>query len=449
MGTQQTLDLILPEFKKLMQAAPGGDAEGALGKHLNPFKRRSDKPVAYWSGIVEVDGSKEFTYTVPENFNGSLRIMAVTVNDDAVSAATASTLVRGDLILLPNVPVAMSPGDEVEIGVGVANQAKGSGKEAPVALTLGVAPGLEVVGAASQTLKIGEGSEAATKFRVRAKAGAQAVLGSASVVFAAQVGEAKARLSTDLSIRPASPYVTQVQSGYFRGEAELQSQVDLYPNFRRSELAISSSPWAFSSGLLQYLESYPHGCTEQITSQTLPAVVLAVRPEMAQQLQNQKGPDGQPVDPRKIFSRYLTQVRARQAADGGIGMWPGGPSDLFATTYVVNLLVEAKERKFAVPNDLLQRTNLYLQTRLAEVSSYDYQWRVQAEAAYLLARQGVGGVGGPGQSERGPASAAEWRSGGRPAQGAEPGLGGRVPGGRLPTDQAGQDSPGPPQSGLG
>lgn len=389
-GTQQTLDLILPEFKKLMQAAPGGDAEGALGKHLNPFKRRSDKPVAYWSGIVEVDGSKEFTYTVPESFNGSLRIMAVTVNDDAVSAATASTLVRGDLILLPNVPVAMSPGDEVEIGVGVANQAKGSGKEAPVALTLGVAPGLEVVGAASQTLKIGEGSEAATKFRVRAKAGAQAVLGSASVVFAAQVGEAKARLSTDLSIRPASPYVTQVQSGYFRGEAELQSPVDLYPNFRRSELAISSSPWAFSSGLLQYLESYPHGCTEQITSQTLPAVVLAVRPEMAQQLQNQKGPDGQPVDPRKIFSRYLTQVRARQAADGGIGMWPGGPSDLFATTYVVNLLVEAKERKFAVPNDLLQRTNLYLQTRLAEVSSYDYQWRVQAEAAYLLARQGIG-----------------------------------------------------------
>jgi uncharacterized protein YfaS (alpha-2-macroglobulin family) len=71
-------------------------------------------------------------------------------------------------------------------------------------------------------------------------------------------------------------------------------------------------------------------------------------------------------------------------------MWPGGPSDLFATTYVVNLLVEAKDRKFAVPNDMLQRANVNLQTRIAEVNNrYDYTWRVQAQAAYLLTRQGV------------------------------------------------------------
>jgi uncharacterized protein YfaS (alpha-2-macroglobulin family) len=388
-GTQQTLDLILPEFKKLMQAAPGGDAEGLLGKHLNPFKRRTDKPVAYWSGIVEVNGSREFSYTVPESFNGSLRVMAVTVNDDAVSASTATTLVRGDLILLPNVPVAMSPGDEVEIGIGVANQTKGSGKEAPVALTLTVAPGLEVVGGAKQVLKIGEGSEASTKFLVKAKAGAEAQLGSANVTFTAQVGATSARLGTDLSIRPASAYVTQVQSGMFRGEAALAKQTDLYPNFRREELALSTSPWAFSAGLLQYLEAYPHGCSEQITSQTFPAVILAARPEVVEQLKRLKRNDGQAPDAHKTFARYLSQVRVRQGSDGGIAMWPGAQSDLFATTYVVNLLVEAKARKFAVPNDLLQRANTYLQTRLAEVSRYDYQWRVQAQAAYLLTRQGV------------------------------------------------------------
>ncbi len=388
-GTQQTLDLILPEFKKLMQAAPGGDAEGQLGKHLNPFKRRTDKPVAYWSGVVEVKGSREFSYTVPESFNGSLRVMAVTVNDDAVSASTATTLVRGDLILLPNVPVAMSPGDEVEIGIGVANQTKGSGKEAPVALTLTVAPGLEVVGATKQTLKISEGAEASTKFLVKAKAGAEAQLGSANVTFAAQIGVVSARLGTDLSIRPASAYVTQVQSGMFRGEAALAKQADLYPNFRRGELALSTSPWAFSAGLLQYLEAYPHGCSEQITSQTFPAVILSSRPEVVEQLQRLKRNDGQAPDANKTFGRYLTQVRARQGSDGGIAMWPGAQSDLFATTYVVNLLVEAKARKFVVPNDLLQRANTYLQTRLAEVSRYDYQWRVQAQAAYLLTRQGV------------------------------------------------------------
>lgn len=391
-GTQQTLDLILPEFRKLMQgSAPGGDGEGAVGKHLNPFKRRTDKPVVFWSGVVEVNGTREFSYTVPESFNGSLRVMAVTVNDDTVAAATSKTTVRGDIVLLPNVPVAITPGDEVEIGIGVANNTAGSGKDAPVALNLAVSPGLEVVGAAAQTLKISENAEGSTKFRVRAKAGAQAQLGSASVIFSAQVKDAKARLSTDVSVRPASGFVTLVQTGMFRGDAEIAAQGDMYPNFKRSEAALSSSPWAFTAGLIQYLDVYPHGCTEQITSQTFPAVVLSSQPAVAEQLlkMRQSGTTAQTPDPRKIFERYLAQVRARQTAEGGFAMWPGGPADLFATTYVVNLLVEAKDRKFAVPNDMLQRANMYLQGRLADASSYDYQWRVQTQAAYLLTRQGV------------------------------------------------------------
>jgi len=389
-STQQTLDLVLPEFKKLMQAAPGGDGEGQTGKHLNPFKRRTDKPVVFWSGVVDINGSREFSYTVPESFNGSLRVMAVTINDDTVSAATKQTVVRGDIVLLPNVPVAITPGDEVEIGVGVANNTRGSGKDAALALTLTVSPGLEVVGPPTQQLKVSERSEVATKFRVRARPGAQAVLGSASVVFTAQVGEAKARLSTDVSVRPAAAFVTLVQTGLFRSEAEIKSQADMYPNFKRSEVALSSSPWAFSTGLMQYLEVYPYGCTEQITSQIFPAIVLAAQPGVAEQLQKMNQQGAKAPDPKKSFERYLAQVRARQTADGGFAMWPGGPSDLFATTYVVNLLVEAKDRKFAVPNDMLQRANVNLQTRVAEVNKrYDYTWRIQAQAAYLLTRQGV------------------------------------------------------------
>lgn len=379
-STQQTLDLVLPEFKKLMQAAPGGDAAGESGKHLNPFKRRTDKPVVFWSGWVEVNGSRELSYTVPENFNGALRVMAITVNDDTVAAASTQTTVRGDLVLLPTVPVAITPGDEVEIGVGVANNAKGSGKDAAVQLSLAVAPGLEVIGTAAQTLKISERAEGATTFRIRAKPGAQAQLGSASVVFTAQTGNAKARLSTDLSVRPASALVTLVQSGLFRGPAELTSQTDLYPNFKQNEVALSSSPQAFSSGLTQYLQSYPYACTEQITSQAFPLVLLATQ---------SSGLKNKTVDPQQALNRYLSLMRARQSADGGFAMWPGANADLFASTYVVNLLVEARARKFTVPNDMLQRANGYLQARLAEVSRYDYQWRVQAQAAYLLARQGI------------------------------------------------------------
>ena len=382
--TQQTLDLILPEFKKLMSgAAPGGDAEGMLGKNLNPFKRKTDKPVVYWSGIVEVNGSADFTYTPPESFNGSLRIMAVVINDDTAASAVAATTVRGDLVLLPNVPVAMTPGDEVEIGIGVANNFNGSGKDAPVTVALAVSGGLEVMGQASQVLKISERGEGSTKFLVRAKPGEAAQLGSASVVFTAKLNAANARLSTDVSVRPASAYVTLVQTGTFKGSGEIASQANMYPNFQRSEAALSASPWAYTSGLLQYLDVYPYGCTEQITSQVFPAVVVGTQPSLAMSLLKKQG------DVRKSLDRYLALVRARQGADGGFAGWPGGGSDLFSTTYVASLLLEAKERKLAVPNDMLQKANGYLQAQVGQAAASEYDWRVRAQAAYLLTRQGV------------------------------------------------------------
>ncbi|KGM40530.1 alpha-2-macroglobulin [Aquabacterium sp. NJ1] len=391
-STLQTLDLILPEFKKLMQgAAPGGDGEGALGKHLNPFKRKRDKPVAYWSGLVDVQGSREFSYTVPESFNGALRVIAVAVNDDAAAVATTKATVRGDLILLPNVPLAISPGDVVEVGVGLANNIAGSGKNAAIKLNLAVNGGLEVVGDSSRTLNISERDEASTVFRVRARADAQAQLGSASVIFTAQRGGSNARLSTDVSVRPASAHVTLVQSGTLVGSGELKSKATVYPQLAHSELAVSASPWAFASGLMQYLEQYPYGCTEQISSRTVPAVLMLSRPELAKEVaRGRSAAEVAAIDPQKSWRNYLTQLRSRQNGDGGMGAWPGSGSDVYATVQAMQVLLEARERKLAVPADMLSKASDYLQGQLGSGGgNYSWAWRGRAQSAYLLTRQGV------------------------------------------------------------
>ncbi len=388
--TAQTLDQILPEFRKLMQgAAPGGDGDGEAGKHLNPFKRKRDKPVAYWSGIVDVQGGRDFSYTVPEYFNGSLRVMAVAVDDTSAAAASAKTTVRGDMVLLPNVPVALTPGDEAEVGIGVASNIKGSGKGAPVALTLQVAPALEVVGKNQVTLAINEGGEATARFRVRARSGAQAQLGSASVVFSAQYQERKARLSTDLSVRPASALVTLVQSGRFKGGGEIATQGQFYPQLQRSELSVSATPWSLASGMLRYLQEYPYGCTEQIVSQMMPTVLLANRPDLAKELQAAKA-GGAAIDPKKGFERTLSVLRSRQTGDGGFGLYaPGESAHPFATVYAVQMLLEAREHKLQVPEDMLARSLAWLQNYAARGSDDRYSWRTRAQAAYLLTRSGA------------------------------------------------------------
>ena len=131
-GTRQTVDLILPEYSivKECRAAGGDGDDDALAHHLNPFKRKHDAPVAYWSGIVDIGPqAKTFTYNVPDYFAGTIRVMVVANTPDAVGSAQAKTQVRGPFVISPNVPTFVAPGDTFDVSVTVANNIEGSGAE--------------------------------------------------------------------------------------------------------------------------------------------------------------------------------------------------------------------------------------------------------------------------------------------------------------------------------
>lgn len=276
--TSQILDLILPEFKRFMAAAaPGGDAEGALGKHLNPFKRKRDKPVAYWSGIIDSGPQeRELTWQVPDSFNGTLRIMAVAVSDDAIGVFEKKTLSRGDFVLSPNAPTTVTPGDEFDVSVGVANNVIGSGAEAQLTVALATSPHLEVIGEPSVKFKVGELREGVTSFRVRAKD----ELGSGNLIFTASLAKKSAKIATDMSVRPAQPYFVQLAAGTLHnGSTDVPVTRNLYSHYRKLEAGISYVPLALAHGLVSYLGNFSYSCTEQLVSMGMPALILSERPE--------------------------------------------------------------------------------------------------------------------------------------------------------------------------
>ncbi len=385
--TSQILDQILPEFRKLMQAAaPGGDGESALGKNLNPFKRKREKPAVYWSGIVDVKGETEFTYVVPDTFNGSLRLIAVAVNEQTIGVTQSRATVQGDFVLLPNAPLAVAPGDTFDVSVGVANNVAGSGTDTPVSATIKVSPHLEVVGEATQALKVGALREGVAIFKVKAKAGADSLLGSATLTFGARFADGKtagsAKLATDVSVRPASPYTTLVTVGSFKGSVEVPIKRVLEPNYRTTEAALSPIPLVIASGLTTYLNNFPHLCTEQLVSRALPGIVLAKRPEFG------RSKDA-PVS-TKPFDSALTTLRARQNAEGGFGQWTASvEADEYASVYAAHMLLEARERGLSVPDDMLSRSNGYLNQLAASPARDLHDVRARVYAAYLLARQGT------------------------------------------------------------
>ncbi|MGN6481531.1 alpha-2-macroglobulin family protein [Luteibacter sp.] len=388
-STTQILDLIIPDFTKLTTlAAPGGDAEGAIGRQLNPFRRKQDKPVAFWSGIVDVDGSRDLSWKVPDYFNGKLRVMAVAVSPERIGTFEGATTVRGDFVLSPNVPTTLAPGDEAEVSVGVANNLTGlGGKTVPVAVTLKVGPQLQVVGDATQTLSLGEMREGAAIFRVRATD----KLGSGHLGFTASANGKSARQGVDLSVRPASAMRTDLAFGHVDAHtrADVADLRDMFDAYARRDAAFSTVPVVLARGLAAYLVDFPHYCTEQVISAAMPALILGKRPEFGDvkpaRMEDDAAPPADPV------AALFDTLRARQNGQGGFGLWTATPdTHAFATDYAVHYLIEASDRGVAVPRDMLDAANKALRQIAADDSGDSLaEMRQRAYAIYLLTRQGV------------------------------------------------------------
>lgn len=378
--TAQILDLILPEYSRLLRSAPGGDGDAAGLRNLNPFKRKRDKPMAYFSGIINADtDEKEVSFVVPDSFNGTLRVMAVAVSADAVGVFSKKALVRGDFVLSPNVPTVVAPGDEFEVSVGVSNNVVGSGPSAKVNVQLQTSKHLQVIGDAAQSLKIGETRESSARFKVKATQ----QVGSGTLTFLASLGGKTGKYAVDLSVRPAAPLYTTTQTGHLPpggGRAQIQIPRELFSEYRVLNAGIATLPLGLSQGLAHYLEKFPHGCTEQQVSQAMPAMISRTRPEFGIK----------PEAAEQSFQSILQTLRSRQNDDGGFGLWanPNQVSD-FASVYATHFLLEAQERGLLVPTDLLKKSQEFLTQLASRENNTIGEERIAAYAVYLLTRSGV------------------------------------------------------------
>ena len=380
-GTRQTVDLIMPEYSIAREfAAAGGDAgDDALAHHLNPFKRKHDAPVVYWSGIVDIGPQpKTFSYNVPDYFAGTLHVMVVANTPDAVGAEEAKLQVRGPFVISPNVPTFVAPGDTFDLSVTVANNIAGSGIDAQVNLGLTTTEGLEVTQKPASIATIAEGHDASFHWLLRAKD----LLGNADITVTASRGDQSCSLASHLSIRPPVPYLTTLTSGYFKGsEKQVPVTRNLYPQYRKATALASPLPQGFTRGLGEYLEHYEYGCTEQLVSKAFPSLVSSDL--MQQGLPRAKV--AQKVD------EILDVAATRQSDDGAFGLWcaqSGLRFDL-PSAWVMLFMTEARDQGYNVPSDMFTHGLGHLQQDANGTASDFCQARTQAIEIYLLARNGV------------------------------------------------------------
>lgn len=389
--TAQIMDMIMPDVGVArFIKAPGGGAGMAkkmmramadeMAMNKNPFARKLNKVTAFWSGIVKADEQqKEVSYEVPETFSGQIRVMAVAVNANQFGSREKEVLVRGDFAISPSGPFSAAPGDEFTVGVGLANLVEGSGKDYKIRLTADAGDGLQILSPKEQVVALAENDEKTFAFQAKALD----ILGSAEIHFKAEAlddSDKKAGMPYYVGIRPAVPYMTNLQMGYREDKLELKNfLIKMYPQYRSQMLSASTSPLVLASGLLKYLDKFEHWCTEQTVSKAYPAMEIMFRhPDLV---------DSDAV--YKQFDEAIAVLSERQKLNGGFSSWPvaGLGENKAVSLYAAEFLVMAEKKAMNVPSGLLAKTLQFVRASAAEkpqgLDDID-----PAYAAYILTKSG-------------------------------------------------------------
>ena len=369
-STTQILDLLLPEYEvERRLAAIGGDDDAILGKVKNPFKRKNQKPVVYFSDIIDLDAAPKILHVpVPDYFNGTVHFFAVGADLQSVGVTESTTTVQGDLIVQPTVPLAVAPGDVFTASALVTNIA------ADQKVVLSVQPevnGIELVdttgGKTPNPLfekSISVGSEGVFEIPMRASDH----LGDKSLTFTAKAGNKTASYTLSLSVRPPTIKRTQiVQTALTVGDNTVKNLPKLYADFGTKTARISNSPSVFLAGLSEYVGSYPYGCSEQLLSQIAFKVAYDLEPDAA------------------FIRRALQLLAGRVVTDSGVALWDGESiSNPDASMHAALVFLKLSERNIAIPDTQKSFLLQYLRDRVTLNPSTNAAALQSAKSLYYL-----------------------------------------------------------------
>lgn len=376
--TYQILGYLLPDYRVLRYVAGigGGDdfSDEALARAksmVNPFARKTDKTVAFHSGIIRDTQSGNVSFDIPESFNGELRIFAVASDGRAFGATEMATTVKSPVVIVPSVPLAGAPNDTFDVSAIITNASEGLAGKGDFKISIQTSGGIELSNVPDK-VTVPEGEERKITF----KAKALEKLGNASIKIMATADDATGTAESNVSIRPTSIFITNIKTGKDSGNFAIKNwKTEMFGELLSRKLYISDSAIVMIKPLLQYLEKYDFGCSEQRTSKALPLALFAGN-EMLGVSQE---------DAKNKIAETLAVLKNRQMADGSFRLWDSGDSaGAWLASYVTHFLTLAKQNGFTVNSEMMSNAVSYLKRYAGNGMSKESEITDKAYAIYVL-----------------------------------------------------------------
>ncbi len=357
----------------------GGDAAKQARLQSPP---PTEELVAYFAGPIAVgaDGYARTTFTMPA-FNGTVKLMAVAYSGKGVGQASQDVLVRDPVVVTASLPRFLAPGDDSRILLEIVHATGPSGRmsldvTADAALTLGTVPSgvdLTALGKASLEIPLSAAAEGLHKITVRLTTPDGKVL-TKELILPVMVND--------------PPIVRVSRFDLAKGQEftfDASVFADLVPGTARATMAVGPIARLNAPGVLQALDAYPYGCTEQITSKALPLLYF----EDVAKLMDLPGS----TDIRQRIEQAVAEILTNQGANGAFGLWGPGEGDMWLDAYVTDFLSRAKARGFDVPDQAFRQALSNLRNQVNYQPDFDLGGEALAYALMVLAREGAAAVG--------------------------------------------------------
>ncbi len=355
--------------------AVGGDGE--LESNEEDPRANRFKPVVKFFGpfTIEGNGKKEITFTMPQ-YIGSVKTMVVAGYNGAYGKADKTTPVRKPLMVLATLPRVLGPEEKVKLPITLFAQDKKIGQ---VTVQVKAVGPVDIAGSTSKTVVMPASGDLTVDFDLDVRS----ATGVAKINVFASGGSHQASDEIEIEIRNPNPPVTRVVDILL--EAGKEWKDDVTPvgisGTNSATLEVSSIPPINLGERLRYLMEYPHGCVEQTTSAAFPQLYLSVVKDLS---------ESEEARTRFNITKAIERLKMFITRDGGFAYWPGNDdSDSWGSTYAGHFLIEAEQKGYYVPADMLKRWKRYQRNKAMEWRRNEYKSSssdlIQAYRLYVLA----------------------------------------------------------------
>jgi uncharacterized protein YfaS (alpha-2-macroglobulin family) len=340
----------------------------------------AQEPLARYSGVVRVgpDGTADISFDIPA-FNGTVRVMAMAWSKDRVGEAQADVIVRDPVVVAGTLPRFLNIGDRTRLHLAIDNLEGAAGEYSFEVDLRG--PVVAAADALARKVPLAVGQKTQLEIPLTA-----AGIGTASLELRIKGPGLDVAQAFPVRIEPGSPaiYRRSVRDLAAGASARLTADVlaDLLPGTGAVSVAISPAGAIDVPALLQALDRYPYGCSEQIVSRALPLLYVNTLAATERLAEDEKADE-------KVKDAIL-RVLSRQDSTGSFGLWSVESSaDLWLDAFVSDFLTRARERGFEVPQKAFSLALDRLRNHVANASGNNNEDKTSlAYAIYVLARNG-------------------------------------------------------------